>query len=264
MTEEPVEAPAPPPEATPGPSRCWRCSAPHDPFQEYCLECGARLVPLRGGRGSWRTTAWTRESPFWFWATFLALALIALGAAAIVLAARDDDSGRPARSEGAAGPTTSTLAPAVPTDVTTAPLTPTVTIPETTAPTATNRAPLFPTTTSFTTTGTTTSGTTTTGGSTGSGRIISWPAGRDGYTVIIASVAKRAGREPAEAKAREAVGKGLTRVGILNSDNYTTLVQGYWVVFQGTYDSETAARSALGRVRTAGYPVAYIREIAET
>jgi hypothetical protein len=212
-----------------------------------------RLKALPMGAGGLRRQVWTRESPVWFWATFLALLLIALIAGAIVLAATDDDGAKRATTGGAQpGPTTSVIA--IPTDLTTGTLPGTVTLP--TLPTTTAPVPTLPTTTTNGTTGTTT-GTTT--GSTGT--IISWPEDRDGYTIVLTSIPKGRGRPEAETKAREAIADNLPQVGILDSDRFTSLRQGYWVVFTGIYDTETEARNALPRARQAGWPIAYIREV---
>jgi hypothetical protein len=248
-----VEPPAdvPPEPAQEDPYRCARCGAPHDPYQEYCLECGARLSRYApAGAGGWRRDVWTRESPVWFWATFLALLLIALIAGAIVVAATDDDeTTKRGTTSARPGPTTSVIA--IPTNLTTGTLPGTVTI------------PTIGTTTTIPTTGTTTTGngTTTAPTTTTSGSIISWPSGRDGYTVILTSVPKSQGRSAAEAKAREAIADGLSQVGVLDSDNFTSLNAGYWVVFTGVYDTESQARAALPTARQAGWPIAYIREI---
>lgn len=260
MTEPPADTP--PPARTPPPAddaaerpaepelRCWRCSAPRDRFQEYCLECGARLVPLAAGAG-WRREVWTRDSPFWFWATFLALLLIVLVAGAIVLAATREEDGTPRRNAGA-GPTTSQLTE-VPTTppVTTSTLPPEVTIPPpttatvptvTTAPTMTTPPPPPP-------------------AANGSGAIIDWPQGRSGYTIILKSVPEGRGRGAAETEARKAIDAGLDEVGVLSSSNFSSLNAGYWVVFTGVYDTEAGSRADLPTVRQNGYPIAYIREI---
>ena len=74
-----------------GENHCPRCGAPHDPLQEYCLECGLRLVALPRERYT-RTIVWSRESPVWLWIALAALLLVALAAGGIVaLAATDDD-----------------------------------------------------------------------------------------------------------------------------------------------------------------------------
>ncbi len=77
----------------PAEPHCHNCGAPHDRFQEYCLECGARLTPLpqqSGGAGP--------GSPYWFWASLIALLVLALITAAVVIAATDDDDGAGASS----------------------------------------------------------------------------------------------------------------------------------------------------------------------
>ena len=253
--ESPPPEPRPAAEAAPDRHRCARCGAPHDPYQEYCLECGARLVALRPqGFSIWRRETWTRDSPMWFWATFLALLLIALIAGAIVLAATRDDDGE-ARAP-TPGPGTSQL---LPTQITTGALTttgfettmttfPTLTT-DTTATTATT------VTTATATTGTTATDTTT------SGTVVSWPSGQSGYTVILASVPKARGRPAAVAQAERAIDAGLDEVGVLDSGQYDSLTAGYWVVFTGIHDTESQARNALPAARQSGYPVAYIREI---
>jgi len=265
MTEPPLDAPlvdepvgpVPPPD----PYHCYRCGSPHDPFQEYCLECGARLVPLGGG-SVWRRDSWSRDSPLWFWATLLALLMIALVTGAIVLAATGDDEGQ------GAGPTTgqavlptSTLQSiSIPTDLTTAP--PTTTIAPTTA-TGTTPIPTFPSPTTTPTFPTTTSGTTTAPTTTGTGTIVGWPANKDGYTVILKSIPKARGRAAAETEARTAIGKGLRQVGVLDSSLYSTLTQGYWVVFSGIHDTEAQANAGRPAAVAAGYTTAYVQEVAE-
>jgi hypothetical protein len=260
--EPPADAPPPPPpaagpppaaEARPPPEeppRCQRCGAPHDPYQEYCLECGARLARPAPARGSvLRREMWTRDSPLFFWATFLALLLVALVASMILLAAtRDGDDDQPAPTQ-AAGPTTSVLT--VPTEIPTE--IPTETFPGTGTLTDTLTVPTLPTT------GTTTGVTPPPAG--GDGRIISWPASTSGYTVILSSIRESRGRSAAETAAREAISKRLNEVGILNSSDYSSLNSGYFVVFSGIHDTEAEGRNALSTVRQSSYPIAYLREI---
>ena len=89
-----------------------------------------------------------------------------------------------------------------------------------------------------------------------------WPAGRDGYTDVLASIAVSAGRTAAAARARAARRAGVPQVGVLLSSSFTSLRSGYWVVFSGVYDSATAAENALARVRLRGFTDAYPRRIA--
>jgi hypothetical protein len=220
--------------------RCPRCGAPHDPLQEYCLECGLRLVPLPRERFV-RTTVWSRESPIWLWVALGALLLVALAAGGIVaLAATDeDDAGAGASSQ-----------PAV-----ALPPTSTITIETITGPTTSTLAP--PTTSTMATT--TTTGSTTTNPD----EIISWPSGEDGYTVVLQSTPTSQGRGPAEAAAEDAIDAGLNEVGILNSSNYSSLNPGYYVTFTGVYDTQSQAENALSNARSKGFPTAYVRRVAD-
>lgn len=253
MADPPFEPPAQPqPEGTVEPERrCPRCEAPYDRYQEYCLECGLRLVPLPGTYA--RREIWSRESPIWLWAALAALLLVALVAGAIVAVAatRDDEpGGSPVVTAGSG--TTDTIgtldtAPTL-TFGTTAPTTtmaPTTTLPPTTT--------IQPTTTLSTTT-------TTTGGS---GTIISWPTNRNGYTVILRSTRTSEGRGEADAAAQRAINAGLPEVGVLNSSEYSSLNPGYYATFTGIYDSQREAENALPRARSAGFPLAYVRRVAD-
>jgi hypothetical protein len=241
--------PGPPPEGPPPPSPepglCPRCGAPHDPFQEYCLECGLRLPPPYGMR---TTQIWSRESPIWLWAALAALLLVALVAGAIVAVAatRGDKESKPKTS--------------IPV-VTTGPgATDTVGI-ITQPPTVTIQPPTgFTTTTSPTTTfGTTTFGTTTT---TTTGNV-SWPAGKDGFSIFLKSVPISQGRAQADAAAQRARNNGLTQVGVLKSSDYSSLRPGYWVTFTGIYDTQAQAENNLANARSKGFPLAYAREVRD-
>jgi hypothetical protein len=240
--------PEPPPPSVeppaPDPNLCPRCGAPHDPFQEYCLECGNRLPPPPGVT-SYRSTIWSRESPLWLWAALVALLLVALIAGAIVaIAATDEKEGK-----GSSIPVVSTNPTTTDTvGVITQP--PTFTInpgTTTTAPTTTT----LPTTTRATTTTATTTGT-----------ILSWPAGKDGFTIVLRSVPKSQGRATAEAEARRAISQGLPQVGVLDSSDYSSMRSGYWVVFSGIYDTKAQALGGLQTARSK-YPLAYVREVKD-
>ena len=63
--------------------------------------------------------------------------------------------------------------------------------------------------------------------------------------------------------ARKAARLGF-RAGVLRSDGYSTIVNGYWVAFAGVYSSAAEAQVAAGRLRArdvASSP--YIRLIAK-
>jgi hypothetical protein len=77
-----------------------------------------------------------------------------------------------------------------------------------------------------------------------------WPRGREGWTIVLASVPKaKGGRDAALIRAQEARTRGLPRVGVLDSGTIASLHPGYWVVFTGVYDSEAEATSHLLRAR---------------
>lgn len=255
MVPRPPEPPPPPPPPVepppraPDPLLCPRCGALHDLYQEYCLECGLRLPPPFPVRRE----VWTRESPVWLWAALLALLLVAAAAGAIVAVAATGDD------EKAANRTTSqaaTTAPTVPNITDTGE---TITI----APPPTTGITTLPTTSIATTTGfTTTTTTTTTTGTTTTG-LTTWPAGKDGFTVVLKSVPTSQGRGEADAAAQTARTNGLPQVGVLNSSDFSSLTPGYYVAFSGIYDTEAQAVAALPNARSKGFPTAYIREVRD-
>ena len=237
--------PVPPPPA-PEPGLCPRCGAPHDPYQEYCLECGHRLPPSYGMRTG---ETWSRDSPLWLWAALLALLLVALVAGAIVAiaATQGDKEGQPKSSIPVVttGPgTTDTVG------IITQPPTVTINPPTTTLGSTT--------TLSTTTFGTTTLGTTTT--TTGN---VTWPAGKDGFSIFLKSVPTSEGRAKADAAAQRARNNGLSQVGVLNSSDYSSLNPGYWVTFTGIYDTQQQANAALPNARARGFPTAYTRPVRD-
>ena len=258
---EPLAPPAPPPPA-PALDVCARCGAPpYDRFQEYCLECGARLQTAYAPAYISQREVWSRESPVWLWAALAALLVIALFAGGIVLAAATRDEEPVARGTvTTAVVVTGTTPTAPPPTVTVGPITGTVTVPTLPPPVVpppvvpppvipppvqpppaqpppAQPPPAQP------------------------GTIMAWPAGRAGYTVVLASVPTGNGRAGADAHAQDAIAAGLTQVGVLNSANYGSLKAGYFVVFSGVYNTETDAQNALPTVRASGFPLAYVREI---
>ena len=248
MVEPPPPPPPPeaaPPPPPPEPGRCPNCGAPHDVYQEYCLECGRRLPGAYvGGRYA---EVWRRDSPIWLWAALAALLLVALVSGAVVALAATDDgkNSQPASSI----PVVST-APSTTDTVGVVTQPPTITI---NPPTTT----LSTTTFSTTTFGTTTFGTTTTTGSN-----VTWPPNKDGFTVVLKSVPTSNGRSQAESAANKARTNGLSQVGILNSSDFSSLNPGYYVTFTGIYDTESQANAALPNARSKGFPTAYAREVS--
>jgi hypothetical protein len=214
------------------PEACPFCGAATEPRQEYCLECGARLVPVRR-LGSFARTWERRFGGYpgdWLFASLLLLLVAAGSATAGIVTARDTTTQSGSKTIVAISPVvTAPPAPPVATTTTT-PTTPTAPTPKPNKPKPKPRAP------------------------------IAWPA-RNGFTVVLASIpARGGGRDDAAAKAKEAIDKGLKKVGVLASDKFSSLHPGYYVVFAGVYDSLDEAQRAATRMLSR-YPNAYAREI---
>ncbi len=239
--EPPDEQPPPPPLAVDAEGgECPRCGTPYAPFQEYCLECGLRL-PLSRGVIPVLATAWRRRLPWypgdWIWPVLLALVIAALAAAIAILAS--NDNGSPGRTQAATGES-------VPVGGGTGPAS--------TEPTGTSPVPTTP--------GTTTEPTSPQPPPPATGTITEWPAGQNGWTVVLASIPQSAGRAAALRDARKAISAGLTDVGVLNSSEFSSLHSGYYVVFSGIFNSEQEAKSGLDTAKSS-YPQAYVRQIVQ-
>lgn len=221
---------------------CAQCGAPHEPDQEYCLECGSRLRPPDSVRGrlaaSWRDRlGWYPGD--WIWPALVALLVAVAGAvAAIALSDAGADSGPIVATEGgpAHNPTTS-------------PVTATVALPRVPAGTPTG-PPSTPTQPPPATTTAAPPGT-----------LVSWPRSQNGFTVIVESIPRSSGRTLALARAREAARAGLPQVGILDSSRYSSLHPGYYVVFSGVYSSQGEAEDAQATASSKGFASAYSKEI---
>jgi septal ring-binding cell division protein DamX len=262
--ETPPTEPAPP---APAPRACPRCGADLAPDQEWCLNCGADVGARVAETPRWRV-------PVIIVGTLLVLALGAVALALIELA-NDDQQVAQAPPAQTAAPTPTPTPPAPPTGEQPAPgeegATPGTTVPEasddataggqsgTGTPTpenegdsATGQTTPTPTPSPGSTpsTGNTDSGT----GSTGT--IASWPSGKTAWTVILESATSKSA---ADAKAKEFSSDG-TSVGVLHSDDFSSLNKGYWVVFSGTFDSKSEAESALAGLK-AKVSQAYARHV---
>jgi hypothetical protein len=242
--EPPDEQPPPfPPPVDPIGGDCPRCGTPYEPFQEYCLECGLRL-PVTRGLIPVLATAWRRRVPWypgdWIWPVIAALIVAALAAGIAILATKDNGSGSRTKAaiNGSPPPGTGTNPGSPPPGGTgTLPPPPTSTLP-TTAP---QPQPPPPTT---------------------GGGLTEWPAGQNGWTVVLASGPQSAGRAAATREANKASSAGLSEVGVLNSSDFSSLHSGYFVVFSGVFNSEKEARSSLGSAKSS-YPQAYARQIVQ-
>jgi hypothetical protein len=82
-------------------------------------------------------------------------------------------------------------------------------------------------------------------------RLAVWPVGTDAWTIVLESFPKGTGaaRADAESLATAARGRGLPRVGILDSGRFASMHPGYWIVFTGVYDTQPDANGALAQAR---------------
>lgn len=233
---EPVE-PSPAAEVSEGGS-CPSCGAPHDAGQEYCLECGLRLPFPPTGVVASLGSAWQRRLRWypgdWIWTALALLAIAALGAAAAVLASRDEPPRQTLIATTSPGVTTAETILSAPTETATPQPPPPSS--QTQTDTAASPPPPPPR----------------------RGKLITWSAGRTGWTIFLHSVVST---DAARAQARRAVRSGL-RAGVLNSSDYASLRPGYYVVFAGVYDGREEAEAALEDTREQGYPGAYVRQIS--
>ncbi len=210
---------------------CPRCGARRRADQQYCLECGLELPVVTGRIASLRRR-WIRRVGWypgdWVWASLATLVVAIAGAAVAIAFTRSSG----AESSAVAPPPTpvTTTTPARTTGGTT-------TAPGKPKP-ATTPLPVQP------------------NGS------VTWPANRNGWTVVLASYPRTTGRLAAVGLAHEAAKTGLSRVGVLDSSLYPSLQPGYDVVFSGIYGSEEDAQTALPGAHQAGFSGAYPRQIA--
>jgi hypothetical protein len=191
----------------------------------------------------------------WVWAAAVAAALVILAAGAIIGMTTSSGGDEPSAAPGTGAVETA------PTGVP-----PTVTVPQATGP-ATEPGATQPGGAGTTTVpgATTSPGATTAPGATTTSPFAGfepWPPDKDGYTVVLSSVAQSKGQEKAVKQAQKAKNAGLPQVGVLSSSAYSTLNPGFWVVFSGIYDSLTQASTAVGDARAAGFPDAYPRNVA--
>jgi SPOR domain len=231
VTEPPAPA-TPPPDGAVG--ECPRCGTPYAAGQEYCLECGVRL-PVSGGFVGTLGRAWRRRLPYypgdWIWPVLVAFVIATVAAAVAIVATRGSDGRKTLVAttfQGTVGGTVTTVGPTGP-ETSTTPTAP--------APPPPPPPPPAP------------------------AGVIGWPAGQNGYTVVLNSVPTSSGRDDAVRLAKAALKAGLTDVGVLDSASYSSLHPGYYVVFSGVFDSPAQAQSALATARSSGYPSAYARPI---
>lgn len=85
------------------------------------------------------------------------------------------------------------------------------------------------------------------------GNLYAWPTSLEGYTVVLLSAEDR---PSANAFANEVAGRNDAKAGIIVSDDFSSLPQGFFIVFGGSYDSRERADQAAQRL-SARYPGAF-------
>lgn len=262
--------PTPDPDATPP---CAECGAPLQPGQAYCLNCGAPTPAAPRPGGNQRATG--------LLAAGLIIAGLGAGAIGFAVATDGEDGASVTTSAATNGDGTTVLAPPAVTEptptvitstlpgVTTAPsvTTPPATtapsttggIPEVTLPSTSGGLPpattIGPTATTATTTVTTTRTVTRSEGS-AARSTDDWPDGRTGWTAIVKSTPVRAEALAVEGRLAQ-TGRNA---GVLRSDDYSSLKDGYFVVFSGTYGTRDQA-AMQARALQGTFPTAYARAI---
>jgi septal ring-binding cell division protein DamX len=258
--ETPPTPPAAPDTPPPAPRACPRCGAGLTPDQEWCLNCGADV----GAR--------VAETPRWRVPILIVglLLVAALGAVALALVELANDDQQVAQAPAQTAAPTPTPPPA-PTGEQPAPgeagATPGAQVPEASdsatapgqsgdaTPAPENEGDTNPSAGATPSPGASASPSPDSGAGS-SGAIASWPAGKTAWTVILDSATSESA---ADAKANELSGQGTT-VGVLHSDDYSSLNPGYWVVFSGQYDSQSAAQDAADSLKSQ-VPEAYARHV---
>ena len=195
--------------------RCPRCDATLSAEQEWCLECGAavgtRIAEPRGWRASLAIVG-----------VLLALALIA-----VVLAIAELSRDAEGVQEVAGTPTPAAATPsATPAPGEEGGATPTPTA----SPLATPSASATPDS----------------GGASPTAGLAEWPEGKTAWTIVLNSSGTQ---EDAERLAGELAAKGVPDVGVIDSDDFESLGPDSFVIFSGTYDSESEAQAALAKIR---------------
>jgi hypothetical protein len=203
--------------------RCPRCDAPRERRQEYCVDCGLRLPVLRGAVPALRRR-WVRRVG-WYPGDWVWPSLVTLAVAAAGAAV--------AITFGRTTPTTAATTSISPRAARAA------------LPTAPGESSTKPHPTPVA----------------GSGRA-TWPAHRNGWTIVLFSYPTTTGTTAAYATAARAAHAGLAEVGVVDSGQFASLHPGYYVVFSGVYSTAAEADAALRSARAAGFSSAYTRQIS--
>lgn len=221
---------------------CPSCGAPAEPGQLMCLECGARLALDYQRPPSWRLPA----------AIVGIVVLLAGAGVAFALAKVSNDAGKTST-----GSPTQPVAGAAPSDTPTTGATP--------APTGATGAAGAQTAAGATgpagASGGAPAGAAPTTTATPPPAISGWPPGKSAYTVIVASMPSRTAAEDKLSKARAG---GISGAAILHSDDFASLRPGYWVVFDGQFDTSAQASAQAQQDRgKGGFSDAYPRFVSK-
>jgi hypothetical protein len=213
-------------------ARCPHCGAERSAEQRYCVECGHALPTVTGRMPRWRRR-WIRRMGWypgdWVWPALALLVVAAGGAAAAIAVSHHRHAGEQQ---------VITALSSVP-------------VGQPTTPLATTAAGTLPTPPEPTTTRPGAKRTLTT-----------WAAGQTGWTIVLVSYPKTAGRPAAKTTALKALKDGLPDVGLLDSSRFPSLQPGYFVVFSGIYATQAEANTAVSTAHSAGFGAAYSRQIA--
>ncbi len=204
-----------PPTPTPGGTACANCGAPLAADQRYCLSCGARRGEPRVPPPAAPTEPVAAAEPAARPADVSPLAAV-IGIALLggmlligVLIGRETGGDEPAP-----GPVVTVGNSA--SDEATTPTTPnTQTTPE--------------------------------GDEGASGAVVSeWPEGTDGFTIQLSAIPKDgATQESVDSAKQGAMDQGASDAAVLDSDLYSSLPPGQWVIYSGVYDSRKSAEVGL-------------------
>jgi hypothetical protein len=205
-------------------------TAPEQPTGRRCPRCGAAMTEQQEWCLSCGAAVGTRvvSAPGWRTPIAIAAALLALAAIAVAIAIVQlaDDTGEVAQTPPAATPTAPPVA--TPTITPEATLTPDPTLPEASG----KETP-----------------------EAGATADAEWPEGRSGWTVVLGSDSSES---DARDKADGFAAAGIPGVGVLDSDDFSSMKPDTWIVFTGDYDSQAEASDALDGVDVKD---AYIRRI---
>lgn len=214
---------------------CPRCGAALRADQDWCLECGAAATTRVLAPPSWKVPL----------LVILGVVVVFAAAVAIAYALLAHDASKSV-SDVPAGSRPPASAPASPAPAAPAPGPAAGTTGPTGASGATaNAGPTGPTGPA---------------GATPTATVPRWPAGEQGYSVVLLSTADRQG---AEREALKLIRSGdAPGAGILASSRYDFFSPDLWIVFAGRYAAKRAAERAATRLKRSGHEgyVTLVRE----